>query len=381
MLRRCARRVQGKGAAVSKAADCGRCVALGAADAAHPKATVVVAVYNIERYVGACLESVCAQTERDIEILAVDDGSTDASGAIVAAAAARDGRIRVLTKENGGLSSARNAGIEAARGTVVLFVDGDDLLEPQAVERVLAAFSAHDPDVVTFGARCFPEGAAASWTVECLSPVAGAYEAGDLDVLYRYDTKPYVWRSAFSRRLLQGCDLRFDESLRFGEDMLFYFEAYPQSRRTVVIEDKLYAYRVARTGSLMDASAADLALKVGKHLDIVERIVASWRRRGWLAGRGARLLDWALEFLSRDLFACENGDMNRLAARLGQVLGPCLADGSAEGIDPASRQLLERLASGRPLGALEAKAVLWRYYRHRMGWRFCLDKLRGAYDA
>ncbi len=367
---------------MSKAADFGGdCASTTLASLAAPKASIVIPVYNVERYVGACLESVCAQTERDIEIVAVDDGSTDGSGAIVAAAAVRDGRIRVLAKENGGLSSARNAGIAAARGAVVLFVDGDDLLEPQAVERVLAAFFAHDSDVVTFGARCFPEGAAASWTVECLSPVAGTYEAGDLDVLYRYDTKPYVWRSAFSRRLLMGCDLRFDESLRFGEDMLFYFEAYPQSRRTVVIEDKLYAYRVARTGSLMDASAADLALKVGKHLDIVERIVASWRRRGWLEERGAGLLDWALEFLSRDLFACESGDMNRLASRLGQVLGPCLADGSAEGMDPASRQLLERLASGRPLGPLEAKAVLWRYYRHRMGWRFCLDKLRGRYDV
>ena len=92
--------------------------------------SVVVAVYNIEAYVERCVRSLMAQTYGRLEILLVDDGSTDGSGALCDALAKEDSRIRVLHKENGGLSDARNAGVKIASGSLIAFVDGDDWVEP-----------------------------------------------------------------------------------------------------------------------------------------------------------------------------------------------------------------------------------------------------------
>lgn len=99
--------------------------------------SIIVPVYNIENYLPRCAESLLGQTYKDLEILLVDDGSKDGSGASCDSYAAKDSRVRVIHKENGGLSDARNAGLDAARGEWVLFVDGDDYLAPDAVERLL----------------------------------------------------------------------------------------------------------------------------------------------------------------------------------------------------------------------------------------------------
>ena len=102
------------------------------------KVAVVVPVYNIEGYLGECLESVLAQTHRELEVVVVDDGSTDKSGEISDDFARRDPRVRVIHKANGGLSDARNAALDVVTAPFVTFVDGDDVLHPQFVERLLA---------------------------------------------------------------------------------------------------------------------------------------------------------------------------------------------------------------------------------------------------
>ena len=101
--------------------------------------SVVVAVYNIEAYVERCVRSIMGQSYENLEILLVDDGSRDDSGKICDRLAEEDGRIRVIHKENGGLSDARNAGIARARGTCMAFVDGDDWIEPDMYENMYAA--------------------------------------------------------------------------------------------------------------------------------------------------------------------------------------------------------------------------------------------------
>ena len=105
--------------------------------------SIIVPVYNTEAYLPACVESLLAQTHRDLELIFVDDGSTDGSAAILDAYAARDGRVRVIRKENGGVSSARNAGIAAATGDYIGFVDSDDKVEPTYCETLLRAFKDH----------------------------------------------------------------------------------------------------------------------------------------------------------------------------------------------------------------------------------------------
>ena len=96
-----------------------------------PKVSVIIPVYNVEQYLNRCIDSVLNQTYKDFEIILVDDGSTDKSGEICDVYAEKDSRITVIHKENGGLSDARNFGIDAARGDFLTFLDSDDYFHPE----------------------------------------------------------------------------------------------------------------------------------------------------------------------------------------------------------------------------------------------------------
>ena len=109
--------------------------------------TVAVAVYNIEQYLERAVDSILNQTYRNLEILLVDDGATDNSGAICDAYAKKDPRVRVIHQKNGGLDAARNTGIEQATGTYIAFVDGDDWIDPQMYEHMLSAIREQNADL------------------------------------------------------------------------------------------------------------------------------------------------------------------------------------------------------------------------------------------
>ena len=113
-----------------------------------PTVSVIIPVYKVERYLDACVESVIGQTYTDLEILLVDDGSPDRCPAMCDAWAEKDLRIRVIHRKNGGLSAARNTGIEAASGEFLIFADSDDRMEPDAVRRAVEAQRQYDADLV-----------------------------------------------------------------------------------------------------------------------------------------------------------------------------------------------------------------------------------------
>lgn len=114
----------------------------------QPSVSVIVPVYNIEQYIGKCLDSIIGQTLKEIEIIVVDDGSTDDSSRIIDRYARTDSRIVAIHKTNGGVVSARNCGIAQATGLYILFVDGDDHLAPDACERLLRKAQATSTDMV-----------------------------------------------------------------------------------------------------------------------------------------------------------------------------------------------------------------------------------------
>lgn len=113
--------------------------------------SVIVPVYNVEEYLGRCVDSILNQTHKNLEVVLVDDGAKDTSGAICDRYAEQDPRVRVIHKENGGLSSARNAGIDIARGDWLEFVDSDDWIEPDAVESMLHLALEHNVELVIGG--------------------------------------------------------------------------------------------------------------------------------------------------------------------------------------------------------------------------------------
>ncbi len=297
-------------------------------------ASVIVPVYNIAPYLDESLGSATSQTLSDLEVMCVDDGSTDESAALLDEWAARDARVRVIHKPNGGLSSARNAGLDAACGTYVFFLDGDDLLEPDALERICAAFERTGADVVTFGATCFPD-EPTPWLERCLSPREAVFDTFTPSILLEESSNPFAWRTACRRAWLVEAGIRFDESVRYGEDTVWHFSLYPASRRTALVPDKVYRYRLNRAGSLMSAEAKGSAQRVTSHVAVVERVFAAWGAAGLLEQWRGELMGWSVDYV---LYAAlrQPAGPERLAA-LRRLAALYSAHGRGAGAAPSPR--------------------------------------------
>ena len=262
-----------------------------------PLLSVIVPVYNVEDYLEWCLESLRRQTLKDIEIICVNDGSTDSSRELLAQCQEKDSRIAIVDKTNGGLSSARNAGIHAATTDIVCFLDSDDRFTPDACEVIVDTFKRSNPEVVTFGANCYPKSAGYPWLVEHLSPRDVEYEPFHPDLLFKEMSRPFAWRTACKKSFLSQNDISFAEDLKFGEDQVFHFAIYPRARKTTLIANKLYDYRVSRKGSLMDRVTHDLYLKCGEHVKIIDCILKDWKKGSLLAEYPNYLAEWIVEFV------------------------------------------------------------------------------------
>ncbi len=292
--------------------------------AQKPKLSVIVPVYNVADYLDWCLDSLAEQTCADLEILCVNDGSTDNSREILVRRQEQDPRIVIIDKENGGLSSARNAGIKAAKAPVVCFLDSDDRFTPDATEVILQTFANEQPDVVTFGAHCYPRKAAYPWLTQHLSPRDVVYEPFHPDLLFKEMSRPFAWRTAVRTDFLRDNNLYFDESVAFGEDQIFHFALYPRAHKTVLISNKLYEYRVAREGSLMDRVVKDPFTKMQKHVDITAVILADANKpaggQSLLDACPAHMMEWVVEFLLNETFDLPQGQRNEILGLIRPIL-------------------------------------------------------------
>ena len=220
----------------------------------QPKVSVIVPVYNVEPYIRQCLESLCAQTLREIEIILIDDGSTDRSGAICQEYAARDSRIMVLRQPNGGQSAARNAGLQIARGEYIGFADPDDWCDHQMYARLYQHAREHDSDMVFCGAQVYDEslGQFVNKGNDWFARLGAQF---DHRSFCHADTAPFLFELSvalctkfFKRSFLEQHTIRFLQGLVF-EDVAFFYQTYLQARRVAVLRQVLYCYRIERAGS------------------------------------------------------------------------------------------------------------------------------------
>ncbi len=283
--------------------------------------SVIVPVYKVEEYLPQCLHSLLSQEgAEDIEVVCVNDGSPDLSRQILGLFGEVDPRIVIVDKENGGLSSARNAGIEAATGEYVSFVDSDDFVEPTYVKTILEALSPGDIDVLVFGARVWPEYASYWWLDRVLSPRTCIYEGFSEGLLLDEGTRPFAWRLAISRELLMESGLRFDEDLSFGEDQAFMLGLYPRASLISVISAKPYVYRADRAGSLMEGRFKDLPLRSHDHVRIVEHVLRDWQGAGFLTRWGREIFFWAIDFTVADILKLDNPERGQMLVYLACTL-------------------------------------------------------------
>lgn len=266
-----------------------------------PKLSVVIPVYNIEKYVDRCLGSLADQTYKDFEVICVNDGSTDGSLQKLQEWASKDSRIKILDQENAGPSAARNAGIKAAQGEYVSFLDGDDRYYPMACESIVELLDTSAADVVVFGATYVPEKAGNAWYYWALSPRNVTYDHFSFDIITKESSRPFIWKMAFRTAFLRDNDIYLDESVRFGEDQIFCFAVYPRASKVRFSSKKLYEYRLARDGSAMDELSTDVHAKMLKHAVVVERVFADWAKLGILHTYASQMLPLALNFVLNDL--------------------------------------------------------------------------------
>lgn len=231
----------------------------------NPKISVIVPVYKAERYLSACIDSILAQTFTDFELLLIDDGSPDASGQICDEYVGRDSRIRVFHKENGGVSSARNLGLDKAAGEWVTFVDSDDIIESSFFADLVAPLAKNpELDFIQAGCKNVANGQITSIEQEYENLVGD--DASYLLRSFRGLTVSKLFRLENVR---QSHGLRFDEQMKIAEDMAFTLDYLPRVRNYAFVSSTGYLYRRDNEGSATHRKVPeqyDVALHRFRHI-------------------------------------------------------------------------------------------------------------------
>ena len=217
-----------------------------------PKVSVILAVYNVEKYLAECLENLINQTLQDIEIICINDGSTDTSLSILEEYAKKDSRIKIYSKENEGQAVARNFGMEKANGEYIAFVDSDDWCELNMYEKLFNEAKKHDADLVE--CNCFYYNDALSTKNKAQKvlkgvPYSTCFNWKDLnDKTLVFENNPVApWNKLCRTAFLKENKLYFPKA-RFAEDAYFSLRIRLLAHKIVHIEDLLYVYRI-REGS------------------------------------------------------------------------------------------------------------------------------------
>lgn len=221
--------------------------------------SVIVPVYNVEKYLEKCVKSIIAQSYHTLEIILVDDGSTDSSGKLCDAVAVDDERIHVIHKKNGGLSDARNAGLNIANGSFYMFVDSDDYLTKDAVESMLVSAIENNCEIAVCNMVRFSEEGDSSMFY-CPTQKETVYKGDDR---FRTLNQPSVCNKLFRAELFK--EIRFPKG-KYYEDTFVYHELVYQAQKLVLTGKDSYWY-LQRQGSILEHSQY-----TNRYFDFVEAV-------------------------------------------------------------------------------------------------------------
>ncbi|PFQ01438.1 glycosyltransferase family 2 protein [Bacillus cereus] len=229
--------------------------------------SVVIPVYNAEKFLPKCLNSIKNQTYKDLEVILINDGSTDRSGEICDEFSQKNERITVIHKENGGVSSARNAGLKAVKGQYVGFVDPDDWIEEKMLETLYKLVAENNADIAACG--YFREDSEGRITNKLLDSKVISYNQTEAlnTILSEEHFKGFTCNKLFSTEILK--DITFDEEIHFCEDLLFCCQAISNSNKLVYDTTPYYHYITHNS----NASQSQFSLKKLTALDALKNIV------------------------------------------------------------------------------------------------------------
>ena len=220
--------------------------------------SVIVPVYKVEKYLDRCVQSIVDQTYRNLEIILVDDGSPDNCGSLCDAWAAKDSRIKVIHKENGGLSDARNAGMAIATGEYIAFVDSDDWIHPDYTQRLYESIERHGAQISACDFLMTGERTAFAELDAVESTCHTAAQALEMLTNNR-GYRAVAWNKLYSRSILEGEQYPVG---RYHEDEFFTYRIIDKAQRLAYVDVPLYYY-FQRPGSIMNSVSI-------RHLDALD---------------------------------------------------------------------------------------------------------------
>lgn len=265
------------------------------------RASVIIPVYNSSDYLEECLGSVLCQSEKDIEVICVDDGSTDDSRRIIVETANRDPRVKLLIQDNMGGGAARNAGIDIACGEYLYFMDSDDRIESDLIEVATEACDLHEADIAVFPAYTFDDLTGESWNTDWVFrrsnfPESNPFNFHDMPD-YIFNTFGNVpWNKVFRRSFLEKHSLRFQE-IRRTNDLLFVCSALVFAEKIVTVDKHLAHYRVGYGNNCQSTNEVE-PLGFYKALRALEEVL---KRQGYYSELRRSYLNHALDAIISNL--------------------------------------------------------------------------------
>ena len=205
--------------------------------------SVVVPIYNAEKYIKRCVDSILSQTYANLQVILMDDGSTDGTPDILDSYSERDKRVTVIHKENVGHAHSRNMGLKAATGEFITFMDCDDYMFPDFIEKMYGAICEDDSDMACCSFNYVDEaGNKLGWSEPQLDRKCVDPHEAQRDFLTTYNIEGFSWNKLVRRQILIDNDLSYEESQKAFVDMFLWYRALGLAKRISYVPDKLYNY-------------------------------------------------------------------------------------------------------------------------------------------
>ena len=251
-----------------------------------PKISVVVPVYNTEKYLHRCLDSLVNQNFKDIEIVCVNDGSTDNSLKILNEYAEKDSRVKVVNQENQGVSEARNTGIKNSSAKYISFVDSDDYVDPKIYEKGYELISSNDADVYIMKWERFFSNTNLTKENPYNKLMVTVYGDGKKTIEFpnkTYDLKlGVVWDKIYRKSIITDNNFKFEKDVYYGEDTVFNWILFTRVKKVINDGNTLYFYRDSRPGSIM--TTLNNSKKIENYIAIAKHLVEEYNKTDYFKG-------------------------------------------------------------------------------------------------
>lgn len=243
--------------------------------------SIVVPIYNVEKYLYRCVDSILNQSYQNLEVILVDDGSPDNCGKICDEYAVKDSRVKVIHKYNGGLSDARNYGLNYASGQYIIFIDSDDYIEKQLVERALGEIEKQDADVVIWGYFAdFVDDNESLIDSQKRVPKKQVYDSKDSSFKVYSDLVGfigYAWNKMYRTDYLKTNNFKFEKGLSLVEDIVFNSPALSNCKKVVFLNEAYVHYMQRPRDTLGTKYYSDFFELKKRALSAIDRLFEAWK--------------------------------------------------------------------------------------------------------